>query len=56
MDKNIERVLNPNGQPLTEEQREVVETFGQVDQEMKRLDNLAQRLSALPQHLAKQQH
>ena len=56
MDKHIEQLLNPNGQPLTEEQQEVIETFNQVEQEMKRMDNLAQRLSVLPQHLAKQQH
>lgn len=47
MDNRMEQLLNPENKPLNTEQKEVVETFTQVDQEMKRLDRLAQQLGGL---------
>lgn len=47
MDKSMRTLLNPERIDLTEEQEIVVSCFEEVDQEMKMLDDLADRLDAI---------
>lgn len=52
----MELLLNPENRALNAEQKEVVETFTQVDQEMKRLDRLAQKLNNLNRPRERKEH
>jgi enoyl-[acyl-carrier-protein] reductase (NADH) len=56
MDNAMQQLLNPKGKPLTKDQEQVVETFSQVDQEMKRLDRLAHTLGALNPKQTRKKH
>jgi hypothetical protein len=41
MADSIEKVLNPSGKALSEEQKDVVKAFDHVDQELSALDRLS---------------